>query len=118
MTPDELKKRTRKFGVAVFKFARTLPTDPATLIVVRQMVSSGSSVGANYRSACRAKSRPDFISKMTTAEEEADETQYWFEFLVEGEVIAKTAAAWFIEEAEQLVKIFVASIKTARGYSR
>jgi len=55
---------------------------------------------------------------MTTAEEEADETQYWFEFLVEGEVIAKTAAAWFIEEAEQLVKIFVASIKTARGYSR
>jgi four helix bundle protein len=68
-------------------------------------VKSGTSTAANYRSACRAKSKPDFVSKMTTAEEEADETLFWLELLVES-------------EADQLTRIFVASIKTARGFSR
>ena len=71
MTPEELKTRTRAFASAVVTFARRLPSDAVTLIMTRQLVRSGTGVGANYRSSCRAKSRADFISKMTTAEEEA-----------------------------------------------
>ncbi|OLC45691.1 MAG: four helix bundle protein, partial [Acidobacteria bacterium 13_1_40CM_65_14] len=100
------------------KFAASLPTDPITALIARQLVKSGTSVGANYRSSCRAKSRPDFIAKLTTAEEEADETQYWLELLVEASIISQDAAVTLLDEAEQLVRIFVASIKTARGFSR
>jgi four helix bundle protein len=77
MTPEQLKQRTKTFAVKIVKFAASLPTDPITALIARQLVKSGTSVGANYRSSCRAKSRPDFIAKLTTAEEEADETQYW-----------------------------------------
>jgi four helix bundle protein len=81
-------------------------------------VKSGTSVGANYRSSCRAKSRADFIAKMTTAEEEADETKYWLEILVETRIVSLEKAAALLDESDQLVRIFVASIKTARGRSR
>ena len=118
MTSTQLKQRTKAFAVAIVKLAAMLPTDPITGILARQLVKSGTSVGANYRSCCRAKSRPDFIAKLTTAEEEADETQFWLEVLVEANIVPQKAAAFHLEEAEQLVRIFVASIKTARGYSR
>jgi four helix bundle protein len=95
-----------------------LPTDPAVVVVTRQMVKSGTSAGANYRSSCRAKSRADFVSKMTTAEEEADETQYWLDVLVDADIVKASAVAALIDEADQLVRIFVASINTARGSSR
>jgi four helix bundle protein len=118
MTPEELKRRSKKFAVSVFTFSRTLPTDPATLVIVRQLVKSGTSTAANYRSACRAKSKPDFVSKMATAEEEADETLFWLELLVESETVAKAAVLPLMDEANELTRIFVASIKTARGFSR
>ena len=118
MTSNELKRRTRAFAVAVIKFAQTLPKDPATLVIMRQLVKSGTSVGANYRSSCRAKSRADFVSKMTTAEEEADETQYWLEVLVEASIVNAEAVAVLHDEADQLVRILVASINTARGSRR
>ncbi len=79
---------------------------------------SGTSVGANYRSSCRAKSEADFISKMSTVEEEADETGYWLEMLIETKVVQAHAIAALVSEADQLVRIAVASIKTARGRSR
>jgi four helix bundle protein len=118
MTPAQLKQRTKTFAIAIIRFAATLPADPITGIIVRQLVKSGTSVGANYRASCRAKSRPDFIAKLTTAEEEADETQYWLELLVESNIVARDAAAAHLEEVDQLIRIFVASIKSARGYSR
>ena len=118
MTPDELKRRTKTFSVAVFRFCRTLPTDGATLAIVRQLARSGTAVGANYRSACRAKSKPDFVSKMTNAEEEADETIFWLELLVDADVVSKRDVAVLLDEADQLTRIFVSSIKTARGSSR
>jgi len=118
MTPAQLKQRTKTFAIAIIRFAAALPTDPITGIIVRQLVKSGTSVGANYRASCRAKSRPDFIAKLTTAEEEADETQYWLELLVEANIVAREAAAAHLEEVDQLIRIFVASIKSARGYSR
>jgi four helix bundle protein len=118
VTPDELKQRTRAFAVNILKFTGTLPTDIATVVIARQLIKSGTSVGANYRASCRAKSRADFIAKMTTSEEEADETRYWLELLVETRVVGQEKTAALLDEAEQLVRIFVASIKTARGGSR
>ena len=86
--------------------------------MTRQLVKSGTSVGANYRSSCRAKSKADFISKLGTAEDEADETSFWLELLVEAEFVPSSAVGQFIDEAEQLTRIFVASINTARGGRR
>jgi four helix bundle protein len=118
MTPEQMKRRTKAFAVAIVKFAASLPRDPVTELIARQLVKSGTSVGANYRSSCRAKSRPDFVAKLTTAEEEADETQYWLEILVEASMVNRDAVDKLLDESEQLVRIFVASIKTARGFSR
>ena len=118
MTPEQLKRRTKAFAVSIVKFAVSLPTDPITALLARQLVKSGTAVGANYRSSCRAKSRADFVAKLTTAEEEADETQYWLELLEEASIVRRDRVAALLDEAEQLVRIFVASIKTARGFSR
>ena len=118
MTPSQLKQRTKTFAVAIVRFARTLPTDPAILVIMRQLVKSGTSVGANYRSSCRAKSKADFVSKMTTAEEEADETLYWLEVLIDAGIVKASTVAPLLDEADQLVRIFVASINTARGSRR
>ena len=118
MTSAELKARTKRFAIAVVTIARSFPADPVTTVITRQIVKSGTSVEANCRSACRGKSKPDFISKMAIAEDEADETQYWLEVLTEAGIIKADAVASLIEEAEQLVRIFVASINTARGGPR
>jgi four helix bundle protein len=118
MTPQELKDRTRVFAVEIIKFVRKLPQDTAGAHLARQLVKSGTAVGANYRAACRSKSSADFISKMTTVEEEADETLYWLELLVEADIVLRRTVAAMMAEAEQLLRIVVASIKTARGKSR
>jgi len=118
MTSNELKRRTKRFSVDVFRFCRTLQTDPATTAVMRQLVRSGTAVGSNYRGVCRAKSKADFISKMTNAEEEADETQFWLEVLVDASSISKATVQQLLDEADQPTRIFVASINTARGGSR
>jgi len=118
MTPEQLKRRTKAYAVTVVKFAASLPKDPIADLIARQLVKSGTSVGANYRSACRAKSRPDFVAKMTTTEEEADESQYWLEILVEASIVNRSDVEMLLDESEQLIRILVASIKTARGVSR
>jgi four helix bundle protein len=118
MTPDELKQRTKTFSIEVVKFARKLPHDIATEHVARQLARCGTAVGANYRASCRAKSGADFVSKMTTVEEETDETLYWLEVLVDSDTLPRRAVATLMDEAEQLLRIVVASIKTARGRSR
>jgi four helix bundle protein len=115
MTPEDLKRRTKAFATEIVKFARKLPFDVASTEISRQIIKSGTAVAANYRSSCRAKSKADFISKMTTVEEEADETLLWLELLVSTEMVPEAAAATLIDEADQLVRIVVASINTARG---
>lgn len=104
--------------MTIVKFAEELPRDPATAEIMRQLVRSGTRVGANYRASCRAKSRADFISKMTSAEEEADETQYWLEILVDTGTVRRHRAASLLDEADEIVRIFVASINTARRNNR
>jgi four helix bundle protein len=118
MTPSELRMRTQQFAIDTIRLARTLPTDYVTAVISRQLVRSGTSVGANYRSSCRAKSRRDFVAKMAIAEEEADETQYWLEVLIASGTVRREAVAPMLDESEQLVRIFVASIRTARGACR
>ncbi len=116
MNSEELKKRTKKFALqvieAVKKFPRTMPGE----IVGRQVVRSATSVGANYRSACRAKSQADFISKLGIVEEEADETLYWLELAVDSKLMEMTDASPLIKEADELTSIFTASRKTAKKH--
>ena len=118
MTSAELKLRTKRFAVDIIRFANTLPRDRSTDVIARQLIKSGTSVGANYRSSCRAKSKRDFISKIGTAEEEADESQFWLEVLVDAGIVKPVAVTPLLDEADQFVRIFVASINTARGGHR
>jgi len=104
MNPEELKKRTKAFTVRIINLVDRLPD-----------VRSGMSVGANYRAACRAKSRADFISKLGTVEEESDETLYWMELLIESGKMKAAALSGLMREAAEILAITVASINTARA---
>lgn len=86
MTPDELKRRTRRFAVAIIHLCRSVPRSYEARVIARQLVRSGTAVGANYNAACRARSRPEFLSKLNIVLEEADETLYWLDLLVEYEL--------------------------------
>jgi len=117
VTPDELKARTRRFAVSILKFVRTLPPDPITGEISRQLVRSSSSVAANYRASCRGRSTAEFIARLGIVEEEADEAALWLELPIEDNAALRAPAAPCLEEANQLVRIVVASIKTARANS-
>lgn len=114
MEKKELKERTKQFALKVIKVVEMLPRGRTADILGRQLVSAGTSVGANYRAACRAKSTADFISKMGIVEEEADETVYWMELLIESGLIRKDELIHLLGEADEILAITVSSIKTAR----
>ena len=118
MTPDEMKKRTKKFALDILRFIATLPRGPVYDIVKPQLGRAGTSVAANYRAACRAKSQADFIAKMSTVEEESDESSFWLEILTEGGFSPAQQTAPLIREANEILSIVVASINTARGTPR
>ena len=115
MKSEEMKARTRAFGLRVIRLAESLPNTPTAKVIRNQMLRCGPSVGANYRAACRAKSRPDFVSKMGTVEEEADETIYWMELLIDAEIVKRARIADLLDEADQILSIVISSIKTAKG---
>jgi four helix bundle protein len=112
---EELKKRTKQFGLRVIKMTGVLPPSRAAGVIGRQLLRSGTSVGANYRSACRGRTKPDFISKAGIAIEEADEALYWMEMLVEAGIMPRDKLASLMREADELVAILTASVKTARS---
>ena len=114
MNPDELKARTRAFALRVIRVAESLPETPTAKVIRNQLLRCGSSVGANYRAACRAKSRADFVSKMGIVEEEADETIYWMELLIDADIVKRARIADLLEEADQILSIVISSIKTAK----
>jgi four helix bundle protein len=114
MTPDELRARTGQFALNVIRVTEALPRTRACDVMARQLVRCGTSVGANYRAACRATSQADFIAKMGIVEEEADESIYWLELLVDAVFLSADLASPLIGEANEILSITVASIKTAR----
>jgi four helix bundle protein len=118
MEPKDLKQRTKEFALRIIELVESLPRGKITDVIGKQLLRSGTSVGANYRSACRAKSTADFISKMGTVEEEADESIYWMELLIESGLISKDEVDGLLDEADQIVAIIVSSIRTARRRKR
>jgi four helix bundle protein len=114
MTSEELKARTKLFAASIVKLVRTLPADPITREIGIQLVRSSGSVAANYRASCRSRSRAEFVAKLGIVEEEADESGLWLELLAEDGAVSRTQLAPYPDEAEQLVRIVVASIRTAR----
>src|ERR1700761_4008665 len=109
---EMFKARTKKLVVDVIKFFRTLPKTEEAKIIGRQLLRSSSSVGANYRAACRARSKAEFHSKLSIVVEEADESLFWMEILVEAEIIEAKALNNLSDEANQILKIASASRKT------
>ena len=118
MGNENLKLRTRKFALNVVQLVESLPNGRTSEVLGRQLLRSGTSVGANYRAACRAKSPADFIAKMGIVEEEADESIFWMEMLVDAKKLPAEKAAPLLKEANELLSITIASIRTARGHSR
>src|SRR5437588_4916694 len=109
-----LQDRTKAFAVRIIKSFARLPNDEAARIIGRQFLRSGTSLAAKYRSPCRARSTADFISKISVVAEEADETLFWFELLVESQLIAARTLQPVMSECEELLKIFGASLATAK----
>jgi four helix bundle protein len=118
MNHQNLKDRTKLFAINVIKFVRGLPKNEINGVLGRQLLRAGTSVGANYRSASRSRSTPDFVAKMTIVEEEADECSYWMELLTYEDDGLKRKALPLWKEANELTAIAVASINTARGKKR
>jgi four helix bundle protein len=114
MTKEELKNRTKKFALMIIRLVEYLPNTKAGQTIGNQLIRSGTSVAANYRAACRARSNADFISKITIVEEECDVTLFWLELIVEANLLKKEILQDLIKEADELTAIFTASGKTAR----
>ena len=114
MDAEALKRRTKEFALRVLRLLDSIPHGRIEDVLVRQLAKAATSVGANYRAACRARSKGDFISKITIVEEEADETQYWLELLMDLGRANPTEIVALIEEAKELTAIFTASGKTAK----
>jgi len=117
MKDHNLQLRTKQFALQVIQFCERLPNDETSKILKRQLLRAGTSVGANYRAACRAKSKPAFISKMGDVLEEADESGYWTELLADSGKVDPTTAALVLSEANELVAISISSINTAKRNS-
>jgi four helix bundle protein len=113
----DLRERTIAFALAVLRFCRRMPTSPECWHVRSQLLRAGTGVASNYRAACRGKSKADFIAKLGTVIEEADESEFWLELIDRGELLESNSTQPLRAEANELVAIFTQSQKTARGSS-
>ena len=110
----ELRVRTKEFALRIVRLYASLPKTTEAQVLGKQVLRSGTSVGAHYREAQRAKSDADFISKMGTVEEEADESMYWMELIVEADLMKESLVSALYQEADEILAMVVASIKTAK----
>src|SRR5436309_7312672 len=113
MTPDELKKRTKQFALRILKLVAALPNTVQGRAIASQLVRAGTAVAANYRAACRARSKAEFISKIGTVEEEADESALWMELIIEDKLLPGKKVRSLHAEASELVAIMAASCISA-----
>jgi four helix bundle protein len=118
MTRAEFVERTKQFALAVVALVEALPAGRTADVLGKQLLRAGTSVGANYRAACRARSRREFIAKMGIVEEEADESQFWLDLLIARGATDTERAIALRQEASQIVAITVSSIRTARRAPR
>jgi four helix bundle protein len=115
MTKEELKNRTKQFALMIIKLVDDLPNTKSGNTIGNQIIRAGTSVAANYRSACRSRSNADFISRITIVEEESDESLFWLELILESNLLKKERLFSLMKEADELTAIFTASGKTARN---
>jgi four helix bundle protein len=115
MTRDEMKARTKAYANRVVRLCRALPNDWIARTLGGQLLRSGTSVGANYRAVCRAKSTADFVNKLRVVEEECDESLFWMELLVDNGFVNASRLRNLMQEGDELVAIVVSSAKTARS---
>jgi four helix bundle protein len=111
----ELQDRTKQFALRIISAFTRLPKTDEARVIGRQFLRSGTSVAANYRAACRSRSAADFISKISIVVEESDETLFWLELAVEANLVSARAVESLIKECEELLKIFSASLATAKA---
>jgi|ERR671919_682607 four helix bundle protein len=113
MTERELLERTKQFALRIFKLVGALPQTIQGRAVASQLIRSGTSVAANYRAACRARSKLEFVAKLGVVEEEADETAFWLELIIETELLRAAKVKPLLTEASEIVAIIASSKKTA-----
>ena len=112
---EEIKRRTKRIGLEVIKLIDELPNKSSARAIGNQIIRSSTSIGANYRAACRAKSTADFVNKLKIVEEETDETIYWLEVLVESGLVLKERLSVLLSETNEVLSIIVASINTIKN---
>ena len=115
MKDEDLKTRTRNFALRIIRLYTQLPNKTEAQVIGKQILRSGTSVGAHYRESCRAKSDADFISKLEGGLQELEETQYWLELLTEAEIIPQERLTLLQTEAEELIAIFVTMVKKVKA---
>ncbi|MGA3327956.1 MAG: four helix bundle protein [Terriglobia bacterium] len=111
---EELKARTKQFAIRIVRVFKSLPKSDEARIIGKQLLRAGTSVAANYRAACRSRSEAEFISKISVVVEEADETAFWIELLIETNIIREFRLRELLKEANELLAIFAASLWTVR----
>jgi four helix bundle protein len=114
---EELKNQTKKFAIRIVRMFKALPRSAEAYIIGKQVLRSGTAVAANYRAACRARSKAEFVAKIGIVAEEADETVFWLELLIETNTVRESKLADLMDEAKQLSAIFTASQNTAKAAS-
>jgi four helix bundle protein len=112
--PEQLRDRTKAFAIRIVRLYRSLPKSTEAQVLGKQLLRSGTSVAANYRAVCRARSKAEFIAKIGIVLEEADETVFWLELLVDTEVVGIDRLSSLLQEARELCAIIAASQRTAR----
>lgn len=118
MNPSQLKMITHAFSMNIISLTKRVPRNTISEVILRQIVKSGTSVGANYRAACLARSRADFIAKLKIVEEETDETLYWLDLLTSNQFISKDLSSNLINQGNEIFAIIKASIHTAKGLKK
>jgi four helix bundle protein len=115
MTREEMKRRTKAYANRIVKLCSALPGNWVAQTLGKQLLRSGTSVGANYRAVCRAKSNSDFVNKLRIVEEECDESLFWMELLVDNDFVKVSCPTSLMKEADEILAIVVSSAKTARS---
>jgi len=115
MTEKELLQRTKSFALRIIKLVNALPNNTAGRAIGNQLIRSGTSVAANYRAACRGRSKAEFIAKLGTVEEEADESCLWLELIIESALMEEKLVINLLKEAREITAIMAASKMSARG---